>query len=43
MVADKSTGKSGKKYSYYTCKKRQKHECDKLRENKDNLESYVTS
>lgn len=43
MVADKSTGKSGKKYSYYTCKKSQKHECDKLRENKDNLESYVTS
>ena len=43
MVADKSTGHSGKKYSYYTCKNKQKHKCEKLRENKDNLEAYVTS
>ena len=43
MVADKSTGHSGKKYSYYTCKNKQKHKCEKLREHKDNLETYVTS
>ena len=43
MVADKGTGKSGKKHSYYTCKKKRKNECNKRRENKDNLEMYVTS
>ena len=43
MLADKGTGKSGKKHSYYTCKKKRKNECNKRRENKDNLESYVTS
>lgn len=43
MLADKGTGKSGKKHSYYTCKKKRKNECNKRRENKDNLEGYVTS
>lgn len=43
MVSDGGTGKTGKQHHYYTCKKRRKHECKKSRENKDNLEFYVTS
>ncbi len=43
MVSDGGTGKLGKKHHYYACKKKKKGECNKKRENKDNLELYVTS
>ena len=43
MLADKGTGRNGTSHSYYTCKKKRKGECSKKRENKDNLEAYVTS
>lgn len=43
MVADGGTSKMGVQHHYYTCKKRRKGECNKRRENKHNLEYYVTS
>ena len=42
MIRDSSTGISGKLYRYYSCKgKKIKHTCDKLREDKQNLEDLV--
>ena len=43
MVADSGKDRHGNMHYYYTCKKRRKHECDKSREHKDNLELYVTT
>lgn len=43
MVSDGGTSKMGIQHSYYTCKKKKKGACDKKRENKNNLEFYVTS
>ncbi len=43
MVSDGSTGKSGTKYHYYSCKKRKAGECNKKRESKEPLEEYVVS
>ena len=43
MVADGGTSKTGEQHHYYICKKRRSGKCDKKRENKDNLELYVTS
>ncbi len=43
MRADGGTSKTGTTYLYYTCKNRKIHKCDKKREEKDNLEYYVTS
>lgn len=42
MVAGGGTGKSGKKHYYYVCKRKNKSQCDKSRENKDLLELQVT-
>ena len=42
MVAGGGTGKSGKKHYYYVCKRKNKGECEKSREGKDNLEKRVT-
>ena len=43
MVADSGKDRHGNMHYYYTCKKRRKHECDKSREHKENLELYVTT
>lgn len=43
MVADGGTSKTGEQHHYYICKKRRSGKCDKKRENKDNLELYVTA
>ena len=43
MVADSGKDRHGNMHYYYTCKKRRKHECNKSREHKDNLELYVTT
>ena len=43
MVADGGTSKTGAQHHYYICKKRRSGKCDKKRENKDNLELYVTA
>ena len=43
MVADGGTSKTGAQHHYYICKKRRGGKCDKKRENKDNLELYVTA
>ncbi|MEG1751929.1 MAG: recombinase family protein [Clostridia bacterium] len=43
MVSDGGTGKLGKQHHYYACKKKKKSECNKKREDKDKLESHVTS
>ena len=43
MVADGGTSKTGEQHHYYICKKRRSCKCDKKRENKDNLELYVTA
>ena len=43
MVADGGTSKTGVQHHYYICKKRRGGKCDKKRENKDNLELYVTA
>ena len=42
MVSDGGTSRNGKKHYYYACKKRKKGNCDKARENKDDLERRVT-
>ena len=42
MVSDGGTSKVGKQHNYYACKKKKKGLCDKKRENKNNLETYVT-
>ncbi len=43
MVSDGGTSKTGTTHLYYTCKKKKKQQCEKRREDKDNLEYYVTS
>lgn len=43
MISDGSTGKSGIKYHYYSCKKMKAGECNKHREKKEPLEEYVVS
>ena len=42
MVSDGGTSKNGTKHYYYACKKRKKGNCEKSRENKDDLEQRVT-
>lgn len=42
MAGDSGTGKSGKRFYYYTCVKRKREKsCDKKRVNKDWIEEYV--
>lgn len=45
MIGDSGTGKSGKKYSYYTCSTRKRRKdgrkCDKKSVRKDELERYI--
>ena len=43
MVSDGGTSRNGVKHYYYACKKKKKGECNKKREDKDNLEQYVTA
>ena len=43
MVSDSGTSKDGTMHYYYACKKKKKGSCNKKRENKDNLELYVTN
>lgn len=43
MIADGGTSRNGTQHHYYACKKKKKDACDKKRENKDNLEFYVTN
>lgn len=43
MVSDGGVNKQGIAHHYYACKKKKKNQCDKRRENKDNIELYVVS
>ena len=42
MIADGGVGKSGTTYQYYVCKTARKNKCAKKREDKNELEKYVT-
>ncbi len=42
MISDGGTSRTGQKHQYYICKGRKKGVCEKRREDKDELEKYVT-